>query len=285
MSIQRYVTASGAVRYRARVKSHGRAVASRVFSRKGDALAWEQDQYRRLRSGEWLDPRRGRVPLGLVAEDWLASRTTVKRRTLESDRSAWRLYIQPRWEHRSVSSITAAEVSSWMGELMSRGLARSTVARALATLRSLLSYAVADGRIAVNVAAVVKAPSGGQGRREGQMLGVEELFALAAACVGRYGELVLVLGLEGLRWGELAGLQVGDRVAVPGHGLRLSRTVLASNGGGELYVDTLKNRRARTVPLVTAVVPIVARWADGKSADEWLFSAPEGGALRETKGT
>ena len=33
MSIQRYTTASGAARYRARVKSHGRVVASRVFQR------------------------------------------------------------------------------------------------------------------------------------------------------------------------------------------------------------------------------------------------------------
>ena len=40
--------------------------------------------------------------------------------------------------------------------------------------------------------------------------------------------------MQGLRWGELAGLQVGDRVMVPGPGLRLSRAVLASNGGGEL---------------------------------------------------
>ena len=68
--------------------------------------------------------------------------------------------------------------------------------------------------------------------------------ALASACNGPYGDLVMVLGLEGLRWGEVAGLQVGDRVSVPGPGLRLSRTVLASNGGGALYVDSLKNRRA-----------------------------------------
>jgi len=49
--------------------------------------------------------------------------------------------------------------------------------------------------------------------------------------------------------GELAGLQVGDRVPVPGPGLRLRRTVLTSGGGGAQYVDTLKNNRARTVPL------------------------------------
>jgi hypothetical protein len=47
-------------------------------------------------------------------------------------------------------------------------------------------------------------------------------------------ELVLVLGLTGIRWGELAGVQVGDLVTVPGLGLRLQRTVLASNGGGQL---------------------------------------------------
>ena len=33
--------------------------------------------------------------------------------------------------------------------------------------------------------------------------------------------------------------------------------MLASGGGGALYVDTLKNHRARTVPLVLELVPIV----------------------------
>jgi integrase len=119
-------------------------------------------------------------------------------------------------------------------------------------------------------------------RREGRFLDLDEVAALAEACRGRYAELVYVLALQGLRWGELAGLQVGDRVVVPGPGLRLSRAVLASNGGGELYVDTLKNKRARTVPLVPAVAPIVDRWSAGKSGGEWLFAAPAGGPLRET---
>lgn len=41
MGIQRYTLASGEVRYRARVKSHGREVATHVFERKKDAEAWE----------------------------------------------------------------------------------------------------------------------------------------------------------------------------------------------------------------------------------------------------
>ena len=282
MGVQRYTLASGAVRYRARVKSHGREVAARVFERKSDAVAWEQDQRRRLRLGEWIDPRRGKVPLSVIAEDWLGSRGSVKRRTRESDEAAWRNYIRPRFGNWPVASITAAEVSGWVGSLVARGLAPSTATRALATLRSILAFAVADVRIQHNVAAAVPKPTSGRARREGQALTSEELRALTEACRGRYRDVVPVLALAGLRWGELAGLQVGDRVSVPGPGLRLRRAVLASGGGGALYVDTLKNNRARTVPLVVDLVPIVDRWSSGKALDAWLFEAPGGGPLRES---
>jgi integrase len=282
MGIQRYTLPSGAVRYRARVKSNGRYIATRVFERKADALGWEQDQRRRLRLGEWIDPRRGQVPLSVVAADWLGSRGSVKRRTRESDEAAWQNYIAPRFGNWPVASITAAEVSSWVGSLVDRGLAPSTATRALATLRSVLAFAVADGRVQHNVAAVVRKPTSGRVRREGQALTLDELRALTEACKGRYRDVVPVLALAGLRWGELAGLRVGDRVSVPGPGLRLRRAVLASGGGGALYVDTLKNNRARTVPLVLDLVPIVDRWAAGKAPDAWLFDAPEGGPLRES---
>ena len=282
MGVQRYTLPSGAVRYRARVKSHGRYVATRVFERKADAVAWEQEQRRRLRLGEWIDPRRGQVPLSLVAADWLGSRGSVKRRTRESDEAAWRNYIAPRFGNWPVASITAAEVSGWVGSLVVRGLAPSTATRALATLRSVLAFAVADARIQHNVAAVVHAPTSGRVRREGQILTIEELRALTRACKGRYRDVVPMLALAGLRWGELAGLQVGDRVSVPGPGLRLRRTVLASGGGGALYLDTLKNNRARTVPLVLELVPVVDRWSAGKAPDAWLFDAPQGGPLWES---
>jgi integrase len=282
MGVQRYTLSTGAVRYRARVKSLGRYVATRVFERKAEAVAWEQDQRRRLRLGEWIDPRRGQVPLSVVAADWLGSRSSVKRRTRESDEAAWRNYIAPRFGKWPVSSITAAEVSSWVGSLVARGLAPSTATRALATLRSILAFAVADVRVQHNVAAAVRKPTSGRARREGQALTLDELARLTEACQGRYRDVVLVLALAGLRWGELAGLQVGDLVSVPGPGLRLRRAVLAGGGGGALYVDTLKNNRARTVPLVPDLVPIVDRWSAGKASDAWLFNAPRGGPLRES---
>jgi integrase len=146
VSIQRYVKA-GRVRYRARVKHHGREVATQVFDRKNDAVVWEAEQKRRLRLGEWIDPKRGRVPLRLVADDWFESRHSVKRKTREADRAAWKSHIEARFGDAPVASITPAEIAHWVGGLVSGGISPSTASRYLATLRSILAYAVADGRV------------------------------------------------------------------------------------------------------------------------------------------
>lgn len=122
-------------------------------------------------------------------------------------------------------------VALQLAALVARGLTPSTAARALATLRSILAFAVADARVQHNVAASVRKPTSGRVRGDGQALTLDELRTLTAACKGRYRDVVPMLALAGLRWGELAGLQVGDGVSVPGPGLRLRRAVLASGGG------------------------------------------------------
>ena len=281
MSVQRYTTAEGKVRYRARVKHHGREVATRVFDRKREAEAWEEDQKRRLRLGEWFDPRRGRVALSVVAADWLDSRHTIKRNSLALEAGAWRRHIEPRFGKVPVASITTADVSTWVGRLVADGIAPSTAARYLGVFRRLLAFAVQDGRVTVNVAAAVKPPTAGYAKREGQYLSREEIRALAKACTGEYADVIWVLAFAGLRWGELAGLKVGDRVKVPGEGLRLQRTVMSSKDRGALFEDSLKNRRSRTVPLVNDLVSIVNKWSAGKTNGDWLFHAPKGGPLSE----
>ena len=281
MSVQRYETAGGRVRYRARVKHHGREVATRVFDRKRDAEAWEEEQKRKLRLGEWFDPRRGRVSLSVVAADWLDARRTLKRNSRALEQTVWIRHIEPRFGKVPVASITTADVSTWVGRLVADGARPTTAARYLGVFRRLLAFAVQDGRVALNAAAMVRAPTAGHARREGQFLTMVELEELAAACTGPYGDVVRVLGLAGLRWSELAGLKVGDRISVPGPGLRLQRTVMSSNDRGDLFEDTLKNKRARTVPLVEGLVPIVDLWAEGKESGDWLFQAPKGGPLSE----
>ena len=133
----------------------------------------------------------------------------------------------------------------------------------------------------INVALAVKPPTAGYVKREGQYLTRDEIEDLAEACTEEYADVVRVLALAGLRWGELAGLKVRDRVRVPGEGLRLQRSVMSSRDKGVLFVDSLKSKRSRTVPLVDDLVPVVDKWSDGKSAGVWLFPAPNSGPLSE----
>ena len=118
-----------------------------------------------------------------------------------------------------------------------------------AAIRSCRGWCVVK-RVTTNVAATVKPPSGSHARREARFLSVAQLRSLRDACATEYADVVLVLGLAGLRWGEVAGLQVGDLVDRPGRGMRVQLAVLVSRETGQLYIDTVKNKRARTVPLV-----------------------------------
>lgn len=121
---------------------------------------------------------------------------------------AWTRQIEPKFGRAPVASITSADVASWTGQIVANGCSRSTASRYLAVLRSLLAFAVQDGRVPANVAASVKAPTAGRVRRGGMFLTVAEVDALVDACNGRSAELVRMLALDGLRWGELAGLRV-----------------------------------------------------------------------------
>ena len=281
MGVEPRTSASGKKSYNARVKWHGRQVASMTFERKKDAQAWHDDQVRKLRLGNWFDPRRGQVPLDDVAVHWLESLGRLKQSSAREDARNWRNDIKPTFGPIPVGSITTSDISRWLGGLLASGLKPTTAARKLATFRSLLDYAKEDQRVSINNAREVKAPTAGRTRREGQYLTVAEVDALVSACTGTYAELVKVLALGGMRWGELAGLQVRDRVSVPGAGLRLQRAVLANSDTGELYEETLKGHRARTVPLVEDLVPIIDRWCEGKKPDDWIFTAPQGGPLHE----
>ena len=213
----------------------------------------------------------------MVAADWLDSRQTIKRNSLALEVGAWKRHVEPRFGKVPVASISTADVSTWVGRLVAEGIAPSTAARYLGVFRRLLAFAVQDGRVTVNVAAAVKPPTAGYAKREGQFLTREEIAALANACRSEYADVVWLLALAGLRWGELAGLKVGDRVKVPGEGLRLQRTVMSSKDRGALFEDSLKNRRSRTVPLVDDLVPIVDKWSAGKTNGDWLFNAPRVG--------
>jgi integrase len=88
-------------------------------------------------------------------------------------------------------------------------------------------------------------------------------------------DVVLVLGLTGLRWGELVALRVRDVQMVPYPAIRVSR----SAPDGQPVRTTTKGGKARTVPLAADLVPLVQSRLEGKGPDALVFSSPTGQRL------
>ncbi|TFC87683.1 site-specific integrase [Cryobacterium sp. TMT4-31] len=91
----------------------------------------------------------------------------------------------------------------------------------------------------------------------------------------RWAELALVLGLTGLRWGELMALRCRDVQDVPYPAVRVSR----SAPDGQVIRSTTKGGSARTVPLVAELVPVLRAWMDGRAPDDLVFANPAGNRI------
>jgi integrase-like protein len=79
---------------------------------------------------------------------------------------------------------------------------------------------------------------------------------------------------------QTAGLQVGDRIDVPGPGVRVRRAVL-TDATGRQFIDSAKNHRARTVPLPPRLVGIVSAHCAARDPGAWLFETSARTPLRE----
>lgn len=224
---------------------------------------------------------RERTPLVVtVGQLWDRYRSVVFSKiapgTQRAYRYAWNLRVRPWFGHRDISDITTLDVeeafASWTGK-------ESTRADALGVLSALCRVAVKGGFIAAN-------PCIGVDRRRAQPSDVaaraltrEEFDALLELLPtsGPYRRFVLAMAYTGCRLGEVAGLRVSD-VDWVHQTISVSRT--ASPGlHGELVIGATKGRRARIVPMIEQLVPVVREAAEGKGPHDYLFTGPRGGFI------
>jgi integrase len=174
-------------------------------------------------------------------------------------------------------------VARFAGSL-SEGRRPHTVDRVLASLSALMAYLVEDGRIRTNPATGRRTgtPDTSPAKREEMRpFAIPELLDVVEEqrrSAPMYADLTLVLGLTGLRFGELRGLRVADVLDVPYPALRVGRSVPASRGGGRPIVrERTKSGKVQIVPLADTLVPVARRWRGDKRPEDLLFGAPQGG--------
>lgn len=262
-------------RWRVRYRDPSGKNRAPTFERKDDALAHKAEVEGRLRRGTYIDPDRGRVTVGELADAWLHSKAaTRKPSTAHSYAEVYRRRVAPRWANVPISHVTHGDIASWVADLVSDGLSPSRVRHAHHVLRSVLALAIRDRRIDTNPADGIDLPALPM---RGEHLYIEpaQVLRLADEC-GHYRPLVLTLGLIGLRWGEAAGLRVGD-VDLLRRRLHI-RTNLTEVGGRHME-GTPKTHAARWVPMPPQVIEAVEPLLD-RAPDAHLFTTPTGAAIR-----
>ncbi|MGD8194841.1 tyrosine-type recombinase/integrase [Herbiconiux sp. P18] len=267
-------------RWRVKVKSGRNDVASRTFDRKADAEAWEANQKRAMRLGEWINPALGKESLGSVADRWMSSRrNSVASKTLNVEGHSLRAHLPPRLRNKPINTVRPADFDTLYSDLLGT-LARSTVMRFRNTLSSLFGWAVREGLIPANVVLESKVPRGrGQDAKEEihpfTLEGLQAAYEAMSADHPDQADVMAVLGGTGLRWGELVALRVRDVQVVPYPSFRVSR----SAPDGQPIRTITKGGHARTVPLRDDVYELVKARMVGRKLDDLLFVTPRGQRL------
>ena len=273
-SIKPYKAATGR-RWRVQYRSpDGKSRTKQGFRTKTEAELWAAEQTTQIGSGTWLDPAAGKITIRKLSEVWWEGRQQLKESTLKADKDRLENAVLPKWGDRQAVSIRPSEVQAWVGGL---DLSGSTIRHLPSILAQMLDVAVQDRMIPANPAREVKLPR--KVKAVKVYLAAQQL-ALLAECAGDNSAIVWVLGTVGLRWGELAGLQVGD-IDQQRSRLKIHRSVTYVEG--RPVVSLPKTHARREVSVSLPVMRMLVKRARGRDPKDWIFTSPDGQPLRPQK--
>jgi integrase len=254
---------------------------SKTFRRKADAERQaklvEADT---IRGVAVPTPADGNRRVADVVARWLELHSPrLKVKTAATYAGLARARIVPALGDIRLAQLRSSDIQAWINHMLASGLSVSRVRQAHVVLGEALDWAVRDGLLAVNPARAVELPR--LEKRERPWLEPEMIDALAAACPPPNGLAVLVMGYQGLRFGELAGLR---RRNVDLLHRRLSVTDTVVELSGRLLADTPKSHQARVMPIVDHLVPLLREHLESVPADPeaYLFRTGPVTPLRYT---
>ncbi|WP_328853709.1 site-specific integrase [Micromonospora globbae] len=215
----------------------------------------------------------------------------LERKTLDPYLAGWRKRVVPTLGHIPVRMITNGAVDRAVHSWIADECSRSTVKNSLAVLVRVLEQAVRDGIIERNPAQVTgwqreyrRAADELDDPRALALPDWDALTRLAHALVERsanhftgWADVVIFAACTAARIGEVSGVRAED-IDRETWMWTVRRQTTPSPGG--LIDKGTKGKRARTVPLIEEVRPIVAHRLDAVSKpDARLFTGPRGGRI------
>lgn len=280
-------------RYRARWRdASGVQHEKRGFRTKGEAQRYTTSMENGLSHATSSIPSEARITVEELAVDWLANKQqALKPSSFAPLRTAWRVYVAPRWATTPIGSILPSAVEKWVREL-GQGVAQtarvrtvmngkprsaSVVIRAVGVLAGILDVGVRDGRIRSNPARGLSNLPHDDWKPRRRYLTHEQVFRLALAAPDETMEtLILTLAYTGIRWGEAVALTVDD-VDLARRRLNIYRT--ATEVDGQIYIGAPKSWQARSVPFPEFLATRLEARVTNRDGEALVFPSRSGDFL------
>jgi integrase/recombinase XerD len=178
------------------------------------------------------------------------------------------------WLGRPLASATTEELERWIAELRAAGLSAATIARRVASIRSLFRHLVLIGTVSDNPAAELELPR--RIRRLPRTLSQGEAERLIEAATGTTPRALRDSALVELLYG--AGLRVSEAVSLDKAGVDLDQRLVRTIG---------KGGKERVVPIGRQAVDALRRYLsrgrpylDRRHRPELFLNAQGGGLTR-----
>lgn len=220
----------------------------RLFKNQAEAQEVFDDLKRQQFGGVDLSQKTFNVADWLNA--WMQNRVESSRepKTIAFYKGNVERHLIPHLGKIKLSDLTPAHVDRVLKLKAKAGLSKSTLGGIRATLRAALSYAVRNGHVGRNAAALAELPKAPAPKRRGVYSAQEQAKLLA--CLEEKPEAGLVLAFllgTGCRLGEALGITV-DRVHTADRMVLIDRQLQRLKGVG-LELKPVKTKEPRWVPL------------------------------------
>lgn len=228
---------------------------------KSTVQTWAAEEERKLRRGEWVDPRTARLTVGEWLDLWEAARV-VEAETARGDRSGI-ARVRAEFGSRPLGAVTRIAVQGWVRKMQADDVGAHAIRRTYNLLATAYNAAVLEGVITTTPCRRISLPPTPPGIPPWYT--PEQVDRLVAELPEPHATMTLVMCWLGLRWGECAGLRVEDvdwlrrRVRVVG--------ALTQHGRWKEYPKSVRSRRELVAPAW-----LVERMSIGAPATGLLFT-------------
>lgn len=264
-------------KWRARYRDPSGRELSRHFSRKVDAQKWLDEATAAIVTGQYVDPRAGKVTFKEYAETWRAAQVHRPSTQVHTE-TMMRRHVYPYLGDRPLSAILPSDVQAWVKRL-SLTLAPSTVGVLHGIVSGVFRAAVRDRRIVANPCESTRLPKVTPVRVE--PIPTSTVLALEEHLPPRWRAAVTLAAGTGMRQGEVLGLTI-DRVDFLRRSVRVDRQLVEVAGQGGPQLGPPKTAASvRTIPLPRVVVEALAAHLAAYPSAGLVFT-DDGAPMRRT---